>query len=208
MTDTRPQVTAYFDEPDEASAPFFLAIGRAVLAVSGLEKMLLLEIAGLLTEHESVESLAAKPELGEELSKLERLTAGGLLRELRKLDLAPDLDKRIGDVIDRRNNLIHHLGNDPQVIKALAGDGMDAVVTRIEQLALDSAALAAELHVVAAAKLEAMVGKSQAELFEIFKAVDPMTIENADERRQVEAIQELGDIELPTWPSEPDSAGD
>jgi hypothetical protein len=45
-------VTAYFEKPDEEAAPLFLAVGRAVLAVSSLEKTLLLEIARLLAERD------------------------------------------------------------------------------------------------------------------------------------------------------------
>jgi hypothetical protein len=192
-----PQWTAYF-EPNEEVMPFFLAVGRAVLAVSSLEKMLLLETARLLVERNTDEGVTSIWKLEQQLSRLERLTAGQLLHELRNLDLSPDLDERIGDVIDRRNDLVHHLIEDPQVVKAMGGEGMDIVVARIERVALDSAALAVELHTVAAAKLEAILGKTQAELAEIVKAVDPGPIEDPRARKQVEAMQALADMETPS----------
>lgn len=46
-----------------------------------------------------------------------------------------------------------------------------------------------------------MFGESQAELSEIFKAVNPKTIADSRDRAQLEAIQELSDIELPTRPA-------
>ena len=86
---------------------------------------------------------------------------------------------------------------DPQVVKAMSGDGQDEVVKRFEQLALDSAGLAAELHIVAAAKLEELIGHSQSELTGMLKTIDPATIQDPREREKLEAIQALGEIELP-----------
>jgi hypothetical protein len=104
VSDARPRVTAYFEEPDRdgEAVPLYLAVGRALLAVAGLEKMMLLEIAQLLVERNPDASIAQNRKLAWELSRLECLTGGQLLRELRNLDLSPDLDERIGDAIDRR----------------------------------------------------------------------------------------------------------
>jgi hypothetical protein len=190
----RTRVTAYFDESDNGELmPLFVAVGRAVLAAAGLEQALRLEIVRLLVERKSATGIAEYPEL----ATIEGLTGGQLVRELRALGLDPDLDERFGAAINRRNELVHNLIEDPQVVRALNGDGMDAVVKRIEQLALDCAGLLGELHIVATPKLEARLGKSRAELFEIVKARDPATIEDPRERRQIEAIRALGDIELP-----------
>jgi hypothetical protein len=200
MPDGRPRVTAYLDKSDEELAPFLMAIGRVILAVGGLEQMLLLEIARLLVERNSTEGAAPwTRELAEELSRLEGLTAGQRLRELRNLELSPDLDQRIGDVIEQRNHIVHHLVEDPQVVKAMSGDGQDEMVKRFEQLALDGVGLAAELHIVAAAKLEELIGHSQSELTGMLKTIDPETIEDPRERKQLEALQALGEVELPTW---------
>lgn len=197
MSCERPRVTARLDEPDEGAARLFVAVGRTVLAVAGLEQNLRLEITRLLIERNSAADVAQSAELDKELARIGELTGGQLLRELRRLDLSVDLDERIGDAIDRRNEIVHHLIEDPDVIGALAGDGMDAVVKRIERLALDCAELAVELGIFAAPKLEARLGKSQAELLEILKTRDPETIENPREKRQLEAIQALGG-ELPS----------
>jgi hypothetical protein len=201
----RPRVTAYFAEPDGEATPLLLAIGRAVLGVAGLEKMLLAELARLLVERHAGADEVTSRRVGEELARLERLPAGQLLAELRGLQLAPELDERIGDVIERRNWLVHHIVEDPAIAKAVAGGEIEPAVKQVEQLALDAAALAVELHSVAGARLAAAIGKSPAELLEMMKAVDPATIDDPDERRQLEAIQAFNDldIELPS-PSAPD----
>ena len=59
--------------------------------------------------------------------------------------------------------------------------------------------MSVELGIFAAPKLEARLGKSQAELFEILKTRNPKTVEDPRERRQLEAIQALGDVELPNF---------
>jgi hypothetical protein len=104
--------------------------------------------------------------------------------------------------------MVHHLIEDPEVVKAMGGDGMDVVVERIDQVALDCAALTVELQTVAVAKLEAILGKSQAELAEILKSFDPETTADPRERRQLEAIQALGDIELQGSPKADRDAGE
>jgi hypothetical protein len=166
------------------------------------------KIAGLLAERNSAEGPPWSKELAEELSRLEGLTAGQRLRKLRKLELSPDLDQRIGDAIERRNHIVHHLVEDPQVVKAMSGDGQDEVVKRFEQLALDSVGLVAELHIVAAAKLEGLIGHSQSELTGMLKTIDPATIQDPREREKLEAIQALGEVELPTWDVDDHSGSD
>jgi hypothetical protein len=192
----RPHVTAYFAEPDKNGSPLLLAIGRAVLGVAGLEKMLLAEIARLLVERHGGGDEARRERASKELARLERLPAGQLLAELRGLELARELDERIGDVIERRNWLVHHLVEDPVIAKAVAGEEIEPAVEQVEQLALDAAALAVELHAVAGTRLAAAIGKSPAELLKIMKSVDPATIEDPDERRQLEAIQAFDDLDV------------
>ena len=84
MTDERPRVAARFDPLEEAQIPLFVAIGRAVVGVEGLEKMLLLEAARLHTERDP-------NTIAEQIGKLEARTGGQLLAELRKLGIPPEL---------------------------------------------------------------------------------------------------------------------
>jgi hypothetical protein len=193
--DPRPRATGSFVEPDETAGPLLMAIGRAVFAAAGLEKTLQLEIARLLSVRHAAEDATPSPTLGQELSRLENLTAGQLLRELRDLNLPADLDKRISDAIERRNQLVHRTFEDPELAKAASSDEhMDAVVKRVEQLALDCAELAVELQLVAIPALEAILGKSRAQLIEIVRSIDPGTITDSRERKQLEAIQTFDDL--------------
>ncbi len=145
----------------------------------------MIEIARLLVERNP------GVELDAELKRLEGLTAGLRLRELRALDLAPDLDARIGEAIDRRNDLVHHLMEDPELAQAVEGDGIQAVADRIEQLALDCAALGAELHFVAAPKLEAATGMTQDEMAKLVRTIDLATLSEPRERKHLEALRAL-----------------
>ena len=102
------------------------------------------------------------------------MTAGGLLDELRALDLSTELHERIRDAIDRRKNLVHRTFEDPEPAKAINGGlSFDAVVERINRLAIDCGELAVELEAYAIPKLEKLLGKSRAELIEMVKSADP-----------------------------------
>jgi hypothetical protein len=61
--------------------------------------------------------------LPKELSKLDKLTSGGLLEKLRKLGLPEELDKRIADAVDRRNDLVHRTFEDPELARAIGAEG-------------------------------------------------------------------------------------
>ena len=99
-------------------------------------------------------------------------------------------------MITRRNELVHNLSGDPEVIMAAAdGTGMQAVVTRIEQIALDAGVLAVELHTVAVPKLEEKWG-SRDSLAEKIKAIDPEQVKDPRARRQIGAVRALGDSDL------------
>lgn len=200
MSKSRPRVTGYFIEPDEEATPLLVAMGRAVWAAAGLEKGLLLEIARLRAEREGL-----SPEFGDMLSRLENLPAGALHKALRALDLPKDLDVRIADAIDRRNQIVHHPVENPEMMRAVAtGEGIDAVVERINELALDCGELAVELQIVASDRLGAMLG-SPAEMFEMLRACDLDAIKDSRMRKQIEAIRAAGDFDLRSLSS--DEAG-
>jgi len=195
----RPEVTASFDnDQDDRLDPVFRAIGRVVLAAGGLEKQMLLELTHV--RHGRDGQFPTE----RELMKLENMPAGYLLKELRKLDLPEDLCLRIDDAIDRRNELVHHLMEDPDIVRAVAGlDEIDATVSRIDQLALDCAALAVELYIVAGAGVESVIGKSPTEQLTVLGTVDPATIDDPRSRRQLETVRALGEVDftLPWLPA-------
>jgi hypothetical protein len=191
--DERPRVTASFVEPDEVSTSLLIAIGRAIVAAAGLEKALQVELAGILYERHTV---APNPELGVELARSDNLTAGQLLARLRDLDLPADLDARVADAIDRRNQLVHHTLEDPELAKAvLSGARPDAVVRRLDELACDCAALTVEMQLVAVPRLHAALGKSPSELMDMIGSIDPNTVSAPRERDQLEAIRAFADLD-------------
>jgi hypothetical protein len=194
----RPRTTGYFVEPDERSTPLLIALGHLVWGAAGLEKTLQLELARL---HFERAVSAENPEsygLEKELAGLERLTGGQVRIKLSAFGLPADLDARISDAIDRRNALVHRPMEDVELVRAItSGEGMDVVVERVQRLALDCGELAVELELFARGKLEAMLGKSGAEVLEIVQSLDPSQIEDPRSRVQVEAVQAAGDLELP-----------
>ena len=183
--------------------PLLLAIGGAVVAVAGLEKALQLELVRIYFERAVAAADAPPGELAKEIARVERLTAGEARHELRKLGLPADLDRRIDDVVTRRNQLVHRILEDPELVRAVAsGEGIDAAVQRIEQLALDCGELAVELHRFAGGKLEARLGRSQQELLVLVQSLDPATITDPRDRRQLEAIIAMGAVDFSSPPSD------
>jgi hypothetical protein len=194
--DPRPRVTGFFVEPDEAGTPLAIAIGRAVVAAAALEKTLQLELARLLYIEHAGSGTEPDSTLAHDLSRLDNFTAGRLLKELRRLGLPTDLDKRIGDAVRRRNDVVHRTFEDPELARATTGRGnVDLVVDRIERLALDCGELAVELEMFAIPKLRELTGKSHVDLIDLVKAVDASTITDPRERKQLEAVQAFAELE-------------
>ncbi len=202
----RPRVTGWFEEPDKASKPLLAAIGRAVWGAAALEQSLLLELLRLHVER--------KGELpAEAIARFERLPAGPLLKELRRLDLPGDLDERIGDAIHRRNNLIHHAIEDAQLTRAIVhGEKVEDAVDAVDRLALDCGELAVELFVVASERLEALTGMTVEQMMQMLLALDPAGASDERDRRRLEALQAIGPIDLSLSVEEPggplDARGD
>lgn len=193
--DPRPRVAGYFvDDPD--GIPLLVAIGRAVVGAGSLEAALRLEAARLVVAQQAGSGASPDSTLPRELSRLDKLTAGGLLGMLRKLGLPEKLDKRIADAVDRRNDLVHRTFEDPELARAIGGDGdLNAVVRRIERLALDCGELAIELQMFAIPKLLELTGGSPAELIDLIKAIDASTMPDPRDRRQLEAVQGIASLE-------------
>jgi hypothetical protein len=189
--DPRPRVTGTFVEPDEEGAHLFLAIGRAVVGASALEAALRVEAARLLYTS-AVTDPAGASTLGQELRQLDKLPAGGLRTVLQRLGVPEDLDQRIKDAIDRRNDLVHRPFEDPELARALNDAGnMDTVIERIDQMALDCGDLAVELQMFSVPKLFQLAGHSPAEVVDLVKGVDPTAVTDPLERKQLEAVQAL-----------------
>lgn len=192
--EVRPSVAAYLAESDEHGNRFMLALGRAVLGAAALENALRLESAHLLLATQAGRDAIDGKELGVQMAELETLTAGQLLRRLRERGLPQDLERRIDDAVSRRNRLVHHLFEDPRLIRAATQpEAEEEGVAHLQALALDCAALSLELQTFALPKIEALAGTSKEELVSHALSLDPAQIEGQEERKQVEAIQSLGD---------------
>lgn len=189
--ETRPSVAAYFAELDESATPFLTALGQVVVAVAALEGSLRLELARLLfTTPEERENPTVKAL--QRLEELETLSAGQLLRLLREQGLPENLERRIDDVIARRNRLVHHLFEDPQLVEAMAGtESSDDAIGKLQQLALDCASVAVELQLFALPKIEASMGVSKQELLDFVVSLNPAQIHRPAVRNQLETIQAL-----------------
>ncbi len=199
MPDQHPDITAYFVEPDEHATPLLLAIGRVVFAAAGLENNLRLDLLRQICEREVSEHGQITERLAAEAQRTEALTGGQLLSELRSLDLSTELDARLGDAIGRRNRLVHQLMEEPELVRAITKkEPVDAALEKLERLALDCAALSLQLQAVALPKLESVLGGSATEFATALASLDPADLDDPRGRRQLEALQALGDVELPT----------
>src|SRR5215469_1310302 len=202
--DARPSVAAYFADLDEAAVPFLTALGQVVVAAAALEGNLRLELARLLFETQPRQEQNDDENLGEQIAKLEGLTAGQLLGRLRERGLPEDLERRISGVISRRNRLVHHLFEDPQLVGATTGTAASVeAIGRLERLSLECAALSVELQLFALPRIEVSIGAPKEALVDLILSLDPAQIANQTEREQVEAIQAL--CNAVGWPDDSES---
>jgi double-stranded uracil-DNA glycosylase len=192
--EVRPSAAAYLAETDEHGNRFLVMLGRTVLGAAALEFNLRLELARLLIAARAGGEAADDVGLGEQLGELSTLTAGWLRSRLRERGLPPDLDRRIDAAVSRRNRLVHHLFEDPRLVRATAGEeAADEAVAYLEELALDCAGLSLELQSFALPRIEASLGASKEQLLNSVLSADPTQIEGRAEKEQLEAIQKLGE---------------
>jgi hypothetical protein len=193
-SEPRPHVSGWFVEPDNEGRPLLVAIGRAVTGVAALEYHLLLELVRIIWERDG-----SGPETDGEIARLERLTGGQRLRELRRLGLPAELDRRIGDAIERRNLLVHNLFEVPAMLSVVRGE-ITAAVEWVERLARDCGELAVELHLFNVDAIEALTGKSLAQMLDMVKSIDVDTVDDPGDRQRLEALLAAGDIDLSVVP--------
>lgn len=193
--DDLPTVTAWFEAgQDEHVDSLLLAIGRLVWGANLLETVLRLLVLQLREERDG------QYPAGEEFARLEEVSAGKLLGLLRDLHIPADLEARIDEVIKRRNEAVHHMFEMPEVVAGIvSGEGMDAAVQQIEQMAHDCGKIGVELFTVAGGALEAKMGKTPAELAQMFAGIDLEAVEDSRFRRQLESIRALEGVDL-TFP--------
>lgn len=187
-----PTFTACFEAVgDERADTVLRAIGRLVWGANLLETVLLLIVLQLLDERDG------QIPSGEELAYLEKTSAGRRLGLLRDLDIPADLEARIDAVLKRRNDIVHHTLENPEIVRAvLSGVGIELAVEEIDQVALDCGKIGGELFAVAGPILEAKVGKTPNELVEMLAAIDLESIEDPQFRKQLEVVQAIRGVDL------------
>jgi len=207
------QVNAYFADLDPEDAPIFVAVGRAVWGIAAFEKALLVEILDRRAKREGL-----TPTLMRSLAWLEKHGTGdALLRNLDSLGITNEQRNRIRDLVDRRNALVHHLMEDPIIVRGIAGKAAErrTAVLHIEQLALDCGTLAMELHLASPRRLDELLGDARDAAVQELYAADPGTVTDPFTRKQLESIQALGPIDFddlvaeltePTMPAEMNEA--
>jgi hypothetical protein len=176
------------DSADERLRPLLEAIGRAVLGAATLEKMLLVDIAQRRVTKDGFDD-----ELSHTLSELEAQPAGRLLQHLRELGIAPELAGRINEVLKRRNRLVHHFLEDPEVLEAIWGNvSVDPFVDRVDELAADCQRLVNEIGPLAFSGAEKALGVELPELAQSLMRIDPESVEDEELRSQVESLRPWG----------------
>jgi len=174
------------DPPDARVAPLLQALGRAVLGAGALEKILLVDIAQRRAKAEGlVEQLSI------DLARLERKPGGTLLETLKVLGLSPELSDRVTDVIRRRNVLVHHFMEDPQLARAAQGEDVNQAVDRIDQVAADCQALVNDIAPAAFAGIQTALGIDFDTVVKTIISIDPADISDAATRAEVEKAQQL-----------------
>jgi hypothetical protein len=158
------------DPMDEEFALLAQSIGRAVMGAAALEKVLLVDI---------VNRMAQREELEQELRELERRPGGKLLEKLRQLGLDIEMAARIQAAIVRRNTLIHHYMEEPEVMAALmTGAGIDALVRDVDSLAVECQQIVNLIAPDAFAGLQQFLGANLPQILHALTALDLDLVED------------------------------
>jgi hypothetical protein len=175
---------------DELFEPLSLSLGHVVFAATALEKALLADLVQRRVIRDGPEEVFG----GRLVSRLLNKPAGVLLDELRQLGYEAELAAELATVIDGRNHFIHHLFEDPEFIEVFASRrGVDQIVARVESLVQSIYTAAGKLRPGLAADTSRLFGRSTAELLGALKHLDLSEIDDADLRRQLEAVRTLPD---------------
>lgn len=169
-------------ELEKKLAPLLRAIGRMVLAVASLEKLLLGYIA-----QDAAMSSEDHSEIAKRITELEKRPAGILVSELSKLNLHRAVSARLADVVTRRNDVVHHFMETPDAALALqSGDHLEPLLARIDGVTNDCANLIGELYPEALRGMNLLAGGSLADLVDEIRDIDPAMID--DEQMRAAAV--------------------
>jgi hypothetical protein len=177
------------DQPryDERFEPLSLALGHLVIVAGILELALLTDVIARRAARDGARATFE----GRLLSELENKSAGVLVGRLRSLGYEPDLAARLDAAIAERNRLVHHLLEEPAMMRALGGADPAELCARVEELVGEMYALVAELEPSISAGMEGVFDRSAAQLHALLGEVDPAELEEGLEREQFEALRNL-----------------
>jgi hypothetical protein len=86
---------------------------------------------------------------------------------------------------------------DPAMVAAMTrGEGTLAVVSGIEQLAIDCGELSVALYAVARQRIETLTGHTQSDMVRSLQAIDLDTVDDPRVREQVEAARATSELDL------------
>ena len=84
---------------------------------------------------------------------------------------------------------------DADFVRAFGGGpSLETSVRHLERLAIDAAELVVEFHLFAIPKLNAMLGLSPSQMVDLVTRVDPTTLPDGADRRQLEALQAFAEV--------------
>lgn len=175
------------DPMDEEFALLAQSIGRAVMGAAALEKVLLVDIVNRMAQREE-----EREGLERELRELERRPGGKLLEKLRQLGLNTEMAARVQAAIARRNRLIHHYMEEPEVMAALmTGTGIDALVRDVDSLAVECQQIVNLIAPDAFVGLQQFLGANLPQLLHALTALDLDLVEDPALRQQLATFKDL-----------------
>lgn len=171
-------------DPQEPQTRLRAAIGQAVLSAAALEHTLRVVILHTRGARAGVDDGLAR-----DLRRLSTKPGGTLLQQLQALGFDPQITERIGDVLQRRNRLVHHPVEDEVLIAGFLERDVDAAVAHIERIAADCDAIVAETLDGAIRGAMDVAGFTEEQLEDWFRHRDLDAIEDARLRSAVAVLR-------------------
>jgi hypothetical protein len=125
------------------------------------------------------------------MPRLMRKPGGEALEELRSLGIGDELGDRIADILQRRNDIVHHPAELVVLGKGLRGIDVAAAVNWVEQLVSECETLASEIGAPAFDAVFAALGKTPEQVAAQAASLDPEDVGHERLRRGVAAALEV-----------------
>lgn len=178
-------------EPEPEHAKVLMALGRVLIAAGSMEAVVLLEIARLRTEAgESLDETVAV------VNDLRNKPAGKRIDALKAAGAEPALIRALRDAVKQRNEVVHHLLTDPLVIAGIAGGDTQALLRRLDGVALQCGTVIESMAASAFSGMAAILGvEDLGGLVEAAASIDTDELPTR-EREFLQALQNLSPKQL------------